>query len=280
MYIFHTIIELNNFLIREKTNGNTIGFVPTMGALHDGHMSLIQEAKRKNNIVVASIFVNPTQFNNASDLTNYPKTIDQDILKLEANQCDVLFLPDVAEMYPNGMDTLPHYDLGPVEEKLEGKFRPGHFQGVAIIVHKLLNAVQPHDLYMGQKDYQQCLIVKELIDRQNIDTQLHIVPIKRAADGLALSSRNMRLTEGERQLANLLYQCLVSIQAQNGQKSFAIVQKECWDILERKGITPEYILLCNADTLETIADYDAQQPMIVLIAAYLGEIRLIDNLVI
>lgn len=280
MYIFHTIIELNNFLIREKTNGNTIGFVPTMGALHEGHMSLIQEAKRNNNIVVASIFVNPTQFNNASDLTNYPKTIDQDILKLETNQCDVLFLPDVAEMYPNGMDTLPHYNLGPIEEKLEGQFRPGHFQGVAIIVHKLLNAVQPHNLYMGQKDYQQCLIVKELIDRNGIDTQLHIVPIKRAADGLALSSRNMRLTEGERQLANLLYQCLVSIQAQNGNKPFAVVQKECWDILERKGITPEYILLCNADTLDTIEEYDSHQPMIVLIAAYLGEIRLIDNLVI
>lgn len=280
MYIFHTIIELNNFLIREKTNGNTIGFVPTMGALHDGHMSLVQEAKRNNNIVVASIFVNPTQFNNASDLTNYPKTIDQDILLLEANQCDVLFLPEVAEMYSNGMTELPHYDLGPVEEKLEGQFRPGHFQGVAIIVHKLLNAVQPHDLYMGQKDYQQCLIVKELIARQNINTQLHIVPIKRAADGLALSSRNMRLTEGERQLANLLYQCLISVQAQNSNKSFTVVQKECWDLLERKGITPEYILLCNADSLDIIADYDPNQPMIVLIAAYLGEIRLIDNLVI
>lgn len=280
MYIFHTIIELNNFLIREKTNGNTIGFVPTMGALHDGHMSLVQKAKRNNNIVVASIFVNPTQFNNASDLTNYPKTIDQDILLLEANQCDVLFLPEVAEMYPNGMTALPHYDLGAVEDKLEGQFRPGHFQGVAIIVHKLLNAVQPHDLYMGQKDYQQCLIVKELIDRQGIKTKLHIIAIKRAEDGLALSSRNMRLTEVERQLAHLLYQCLTSIQAQKHSKPFAVVQKECWDLLESKGISPEYILLCNAESLDTITDYDHNQPMIVLIAAYLGEIRLIDNLVI
>lgn len=280
MYIFHTIIELINFLIQEKDNGNTIGFVPTMGALHDGHMSLIQEAKHHNNIVVASVFVNPTQFNNAQDLEKYPKTIDQDILLLEKNGCNVLFLPSVAEMYPDGTELLPSYDLGPIEQKLEGKFRPGHFQGVAIVVHKLLQAVEPHDLYMGQKDYQQCLIIQELIKTQHISTQLHIVPIKRAPDGLALSSRNMRLTEGERQLSNLLYQCLVSIQAQKDQKAFQIIQKECWDLLERKGIKPEYILLCNAETLDTLDEYDSSKPMIALIAAYVGEIRLIDNLVL
>lgn len=280
MYIFHTIIELKNFLIQEKENGNTIGFVPTMGALHDGHMSLIQEAKHHNNIVVASVFINPTQFNNAQDLEKYPKTIDQDILLLEKNGCDVLFLPSVAEMYTDGTELLPSYDLGPIEQKLEGKFRPGHFQGVAIVVHKLLQAVEPHDLYLGQKDYQQCLIIQELLKSQHIPTQLHIVPIKRAPDGLALSSRNMRLTEGERQLSNLLYQCLVSIQAQKDQKAFQIVQKECWDLLERKGIKPEYILLCNAETLDTLEEYDSSKPMIALIAAYVGEIRLIDNLVL
>lgn len=280
MYIFHKSKDLMQFLSQSKNNGLSIGFVPTMGALHEGHMSLIETSKLTTNLTVCSIFVNPTQFNNPEDLDKYPRTTANDIALLEAHACDVLFLPTVEEMYPNGLSNNKVYDLGIVAAQLEGAFRPGHFQGVAVILDKLLQLVQPDHLFMGQKDYQQCLVVQSLINIENINVNLHIVPTKRAADGLALSSRNARLTEGQRQLANLLYQCLVSIQAQKDNKSFKIVHKECIDLLERKGITPEYIYLCDAETLEILPDFDASRKMVVLIAAYLGEIRLIDNLVI
>lgn len=269
-----------HYINNAKYQGDTIGFAPTMGALHNGHISLIESAKKNNQVVVASIFVNPTQFNNQDDLLKYPKTIDKDVYLLEQAKCDVLFLPIVEEMYPNGLDERSKTQVGSITEKLEGAFRPGHFEGVITIVEKLLQIVQPHDLYMGQKDYQQCLVIKALLASQNTDTQLHIVPTKREADGLALSSRNTRLTEGQRQQANLLYQCLVSIQAQANIKSFAIVKKECIDLLSKKGIETEYILLCNADNLDILEEYNSDVPMIVLIAAYIGDIRLIDNLVL
>lgn len=280
MYIFHHINDLAIFIEKAKSEGKTIGFAPTMGALHQGHISLIEAARQKNNIVVASIFVNPTQFNNPEDLIKYPKTLDQDVYLLEQASCNVLFLPTVEEMYPNGLSERSNKSVGAISEKLEGAFRPGHFEGVITIVEKLLNMVQPHDLYMGQKDYQQCLVIQALLPQLSYAVNFHMVPTKREADGLAKSSRNTRLTEGQRQQANLIYQCLISIQAQKETKSFAIVKKECEDLLVNKGITPEYILLCDAHTLDTLEEYDLSKSMIVLIAAYLGDIRLIDNLVL
>lgn len=280
MYIFHKSKDLIQYLDAQKSKHLSIGFVPTMGALHEGHMSLISYAKEHVDITVCSIFVNPTQFNNPSDLAQYPRNSAQDIALLTANNCDVLFLPTVEEMYPEGIHAQPIYALDSVAAKLEGAFRPGHFQGVATIVAKLLRLVTPAHLFMGQKDYQQCLVVQSLIQTEKLPVQLHIVPTQRAPDGLALSSRNTRLTEGQRQLANLLYQCLVSIQAQQGVKPFAIVQKECIELLERKGIQIEYIYLCDAHTLDILPDYNQAIPTVILIAAYLGEIRLIDNLVI
>lgn len=280
MYIFHKSKDLIQYLDAQKNKHLSIGFVPTMGALHEGHMSLISYAKEHVDITVCSIFVNPTQFNNPSDLAQYPRNSAQDIALLTANNCDVLFLPTVEEMYPEGIHAQQIYALGSVAAKLEGAFRPGHFQGVATIVAKLLRLVTPAHLFMGQKDYQQCLVVQSLIQTEKLPVQLHIVPTQRAPDGLALSSRNTRLTEGQRQLANLLYQCLVSIQAQQGVKPFAIVQKECIELLERKGIQTEYIYLCDAHTLDILPDYNQAIPTVILIAAYLGEIRLIDNLVI
>ncbi len=280
MYIFHNSNDLIHFLQKQKKDAKTIGFVPTMGALHDGHLQLVKEAKAKTDIVVCSIFVNPTQFNNPTDLEKYPRTIENDIALLATTYCDIVFIPTVAELYPDGLKADKYYELGLIASKLEGAFRPGHFQGVATVLDKFFRIVQADHLFMGQKDYQQCLVVAALIAQEQHTLQLHIVPTKRAADGLALSSRNARLSEGERLQAGLIYQCLISIQAQNGLKPFAIVQKECIDILTRKGIQPEYIYLCNAHTLDILEDYTTGTPMIVLIAAFVGEIRLIDNLVI
>lgn len=280
MYIFHKTKDLQTFLSKYRKLGKSIGYVPTMGALHQGHISLITSSKRDNDITVCSIFVNPTQFNNAEDLIKYPKTIDADILKLELAQCNVLFLPEVSEMYPNGLDAVEHYELGNVEKVLEGEFRPGHFQGVAQIVDRFLTIIQPNHLYMGQKDYQQCAVIAQLLDIKNHNTQLHIASIIREADGLAMSSRNSRLSDTDRQRSNIIYQCLVSIQAQNGIKSFEQARKENWELLERKQIIPEYVSLRNAKTLEELEDYDNTQEMVLLIAAYVGSIRLIDNLVI
>lgn len=280
MYIFHRTKDLKVFLNTLRANGNSIGYTPTMGALHNGHISLINASKLNNDISVCSIFVNPTQFNNAEDLQKYPKTVDADIYSLTQANCDILFLPEIAEMYPNGLEEASYYDLGTVETILEGEFRPGHFQGVAQVVDKFLNIIQPDQLYMGQKDYQQCAVISKLIALQNHQTKLNRVPTAREADGLAMSSRNMRLTEKERQLSNIIYQCLVSIQAQKEHKPYLTVKKECWDLLLHKGITPEYITLCNAETLDTLEEYNNELPMVVLIAAYVGAVRLIDNLVI
>jgi pantoate--beta-alanine ligase len=280
MFIFHHINDLQQYIGDHKKNGATIGFVPTMGALHSGHISLINTATQNTDIVVCSIFVNPTQFNNQNDFEKYPKTIDADIQKLESAGCHALYLPEIEEIYPQGFNNLPHYDLGEIESKLEGSFRPEHFQGVAIIVDKLLHIVNPNHLFMGQKDFQQCMIVQKLLQINQLPVDLNIVPTKREQDGLAMSSRNVRLSEGERQLATLLYQCLVSVQAQKEHKSFKIVVKECKDLLAYKGVTLEYLELCNAHSLDILEDYNTNIPMVALIAAYVGEVRLIDNLVL
>jgi pantoate--beta-alanine ligase len=214
MHLFQQKDALRQYLGTAKEQGATIGFVPTMGALHDGHLSLIRAAKAQCSQVVCSIFVNPTQFNDPADYEKYPVTIERDQELLIKAGTDVLFLPAVAEMYPEGL-TAParHYDFGALETVLEGAHRPGHFQGVGRIVHKLLDLVQPHQLFMGQKDLQQCLIVKRLLQLIHSPAELVICPTRREPDGLAMSSRNLRLNAGERQKATTLYKTLSYIKA-------------------------------------------------------------------
>lgn len=280
MLIFKKIEQIQLYLNKERLSGKQIGFVPTMGALHEGHISLIKAAQKENEVTVCSIFVNPTQFNNATDLQKYPRTIEQDIEMLTGSCCDILFLPEVSEMYPDGQQMSKQYDLGYVETILEGAYRPGHFQGVAQVVERLLDIITPHQLYLGQKDYQQCAVIEKLIEIKQLPVKLHIVLTMREADGLAMSSRNRRLTEPQRNLAGLLYQCLVSIQAKQGIQQFSIVKKECFDILEKKGFKPDYIELADAVTLEILNDYEPDRKMVALIAAFIGEVRLIDNLIL
>src|SRR5437762_3691918 len=201
MIIFKKTGELQQYLapFRQKDKGRLtgIGFVPTMGALHDGHLSLLKTSAQENRLSICSIFVNPAQFNDSNDFKKYPSTLEQDILKLETNGCDILFLPDVEEIYPHGIDKKKHYDLGYLETILEGEFRPGHFQGVCMAVEKLLLIVRPDKLYLGQKDYQQCMIITRLIRLMELEKEIgiKICPILREKDGLAMSSRNMLLDQ-------------------------------------------------------------------------------------
>lgn len=280
MYIFHKSGDLKDYLGRQKAAGITSGFVPTMGALHSGHITLVKQSKAENGLTVCSIFVNPTQFNDAQDLAKYPRTTEADIALLTEAECDVLFLPDVAEVYPDGQQLKDHYDLGYVETVLDGAYRPGHFQGVAQVVERLLRLTEPGRLYLGQKDYQQCMVLKRLIEIKDLPVELRIVPTSREADGLAMSSRNRRLSEPQRVLAGLIYQCLVSIQVKKNMQPYHIVEKECRDILEKKGFRTDYIQLADADTLELLSDYSPDRKMVALIAAFIGDVRLIDNLVL
>jgi len=280
MKIIKSKQELQKAINLLRKEDKTIGFIPTMGALHQGHISLLEAAQKNNQAVVCSIFVNPTQFNDKKDFEKYPVTLEEDIAKLSDVNCDILFLPDVGEMYPEGTGQLEAYELGYIETVLDGASRPGHFQGVAQVVSRLFDAVQPDDVYMGQKDYQQCLVIRRLMALRKDAFNLHFVPTQREPDGLAMSSRNRRLNDNQRALSSLLYQCLVSIEAQQEMKSFAVVQKECTDLLEHKGFKPDYVALADAATLEPLTDYDPSKKMIALIAAFIGEIRLIDNLLL
>jgi pantoate--beta-alanine ligase len=253
-----------------------------MGALHDGHISLLNIAKGHNNLTVVSIFVNPTQFNDITDYDKYPESVDQDIMMLAEGGCDLLFLPDVNEIYPEGTSKMQTYGFGYLDTLLEGAHRPGHFKGVGQVVARLLNIVDPHKLYMGQKDYQQCIVINHLLQLLGKDKEIEMVicPTIREADGLAMSSRNRRLTEPQRALAGALYQCLVSIQAKQQNADFRIVQKECADLLAEKGFVPEYISLADANDLTELKNYAGDRKMVALIAAKLGDVRLIDNMVI
>lgn len=282
MVIFKKVADLQVFLSLQHGLGRTIGLVPTMGALHAGHLSLVAKAKADNALVVCSIFVNPTQFNDKEDFEKYPTSVDADIAMLIEAGCDALLLPSVDEMYPMGVTAQKTYDFGYLDTILEGAQRPGHFKGVGQVVGRLLEIIHPEYLYMGQKDYQQCMVVKDLLRQMHLDnkTQMVICPTQREADGLAMSSRNRRLTEPQRNLAGLLYQCLVSIQTKLNTNSFAVVQKECLDLLKEKGFEPDYVALADARDLTLLNDYDASRPMAALIAAKVGRIRLIDNMII
>lgn len=279
MIIFKKANQLSNYISQQKKEGKKIGFVPTMGALHNGHLRLIDTCKDSNDIAVASIFVNPTQFNNPDDLKNYPVTTSKDIEQLIIHGCDVLFLPSVEEMYPPAYPK-KHYPLGNIENRLEGFYRPGHFQGVCQAVDRLLEIVQPHNLYMGQKDYQQCMVIKKLLEiteREKLVT-LTIVPTVRETDGLAMSSRNLRLNEEQRKLATSIYKELNFIKEHIYQQSLDELKKNAGDHLIQKGFKVDYVEIANANDLSTAND--ASNKIVVLAAATTGQIRLIDNLIL
>ncbi len=280
MYLFKLTGDLRAALEQEKKAGRTVGFVPTMGALHEGHLSLIRTAKEQTDIVVCSIFVNPTQFNDPKDFEKYPVTISADIQKLAAAGTDILFLPSVDTMYPEGVNGQhPHYDFGYLETVLEGAYRPHHFQGVGIVVHKLLDIVQPDDLFMGQKDFQQCMIIKRLLEITGIPSKLHICPTLRENDGLAMSSRNMRLDPAARQTAVQISKTLLYMKENIKHLPFVNLKQNAYNQLQNDGYQVDYVEIANADNLQLL-DKPNGSPMVLLVAAKLGDIRLIDNMVV
>lgn len=258
---------------------NKIGFVPTMGAIHKGHISLIEKAKSENSIVVSSIFINPTQFNDQKDFVNYPKTIENDILLLTNAGCDVLFLPSVETMYPTGIEILEHFELGYLDTILEGTHRPGHFQGVCNIVFRLLSIIKPQKLYLGKKDYQQCLVIREMINLKNLQVSTIICETVREVDGLAMSSRNLRLSKDARIKSSNLYKmmqfCKDSLNPGEiqYQLSFPIEQ------LKLNDFSFDYFEIVNTNSLKPLTYWDGKEPIMIIVAVFLDGIRLIDNLV-
>jgi len=274
--------DLHHHLEQCRERNEDIGFVPTMGALHDGHLSLLKTSLKENKLSVCSIFVNPAQFNDPTDFKKYPSTIDDDILKLETNGCDILFVPSVAEIYPDGFEVKKKYELGYLDNILEGEFRPGHFQGVCMAVERLLLIVQPDKLYLGQKDYQQCMIITRLAQLMGLEERvdIRICPILREKDGLAMSSRNMRLSKEERAKAPALYETLVFLQQNIRNGSLQDLKKQATDDLQKKGFKPDYVEIANAETLKPINEWDARTNILGLVAAYIDGVRLIDNMML
>jgi len=282
MILYKKANDLSNKIARLKDENHfTIGFVPTMGALHNGHISLIEKSKQATDITVCSIFVNPTQFNDSKDFEKYPVTIEADIYQLETAGCDILFLPDVDEMYPQGFTLKNAYHLGTLENVLEGKFRPGHFQGVCQVVERLLEIVQPHQLFMGQKDYQQCMVIKKLLQLTgNQTTELVLSATQRETTGLAMSSRNMRLSKEAKDKAVAIFQSLLFIKDHIDTLSLQVLTAEATERLLQAGFEKiDYISICNAENLTELTEYNASIKTAVLMAAFMEGVRLIDNIV-
>lgn len=280
MIIFKKGLPLQNRLKQLKNINKKIGFVPTMGALHNGHLALIEQSKSPDTTTVCSIFVNPTQFNDKKDFEKYPVTIENDIYLLEKASTDILFIPAVDEIYPDGLATNFSYDLGYLETMLEGFYRPGHFQGVCRVMHKLLNIVQPDDLFMGQKDYQQCMVIKRLIELYKIPTQLHLVPTRREESGLAMSSRNVRLSDEAKQKASAIFKALGFIKNNISSLSIAQLKEKATAIILDAGFEKiDYIEICDADSLMPLNKFQ-QTKMVALAAAFIEGVRLIDNMLL
>ena len=277
MKIFTTTKEIQQYLEELRILGKTTGFVPTLGALHQGHLSLIKQAREGNDVVICSIFVNPTQFTDAADLEKYPRPIAEDIQKLEGADCDILFNPPVNEMYADNEQW--HLNIGELEFLLEGKFRPGHYQGVTQVVYKLFNIVKPDRAYFGQKDYQQVLVIRKMVELLNMPVTLVMCPIEREPNGLAMSSRNIHLTADDRQHALILSKAL-NITKENFDSDYIekIQEYAIQMISHEPGVQLEYFEIVDGNTLHP-ANKDTQT-IVALVAARVGHTRLIDNVII
>lgn len=279
MQIFYSTNALQDFLKSQRKIGCSIGLVPTMGALHQGHLSLIKASKAQNDLTICSIFVNPTQFNNPQDLAVYPRTLEADCQMLEGVNCEVVFAPNAQDIYP----TLPNlkFDFGDLEHIMEGKFRPGHFNGVGVIVSKLFNIIQPNNAYFGQKDLQQCAIINRLVKDLSYNLKLNICPTQRETDGLAMSSRNRNLTAEQRKFAPEIYKSLQkAVELLKDKQSSQSVNSFIINLLDNiKGIEVEYFEISDFETLQPINELSEGKTAL-CIAAFMGTTRLIDNVII
>ena len=253
-----------------------------MGALHPGHISLIQAARANDGICVCSIFVNPTQFNDPSDFKKYPVTIENDIMLLETAGCDLLFLPSVDEIYPGETNRDHQYDLGYLETVLEGKYRPGHFQGVCMVVDRLLKLVRPDFLHIGQKDFQQCQVIKRLVHLIGMEDQVKVVisPTLREPSGLAMSSRNSRLTEKDRKKAAMIFKTLENLRKELKKGSLTELKEHAIRNLAGAGFQVDYVEIADASNLQIADHWNGELKLVALAAAFLGGVRLIDNVLL
>lgn len=275
--VFERISDIRNWVSSKRANSKAVvGFVPTMGALHDGHISLINKAKESCDVVVVSIFVNPTQFNNPEDLKKYPRTFERDKAMLGAARCDAIFFPSVEEMYPT-MDK-GHWDFGLLSSTLEGAFRPGHFDGVLTIVKKLFEAVQPDKAFFGEKDFQQLSLIRKMAEFENLKVEVIGSTLIRESDGLAMSSRNMRLDISDRQKATGISRALFAMRDDNRSLTPEELIELGMQILKEENIRLEYLSIVEADSFEPLTAWENAQHPIALLAAYVGDVRLIDNI--
>jgi pantoate--beta-alanine ligase len=278
--IFKTKKELQDYLETARFNQQKIALIPTMGALHAGHISLLNYAKPLSDITVCSIFVNPTQFNDPKDLEKYPRPIEQDIALLEAANCTILFLPTVEEMYPD-QDEKWHINLQGLDEIWEGKMRPGHFQGVTQVVYKLFNLVQPDIACFGQKDFQQVMVIEQMIKEKALPITIALCPIIRDDNGLALSSRNMRLSEQGKQQALALFRTLQFIKNNVQKIDLPELKKMATNQLETSdGIALEYLAICETTTLQEATVIENNKQYVALVTARVEDVRLIDNMIL
>lgn len=276
MVVSHTVSEVRETLSTSGIDGKKIGFVPTMGALHEGHISLVKKSVGDNDVTVVSIFVNPTQFNNKEDLEKYPRTVENDLEMLEKAGVDLVFVPIVEEIYPDPDTRL--FDFGLLDKVMEGKFRPGHFNGVAQVVSRLFDIVRPDRAYFGEKDFQQLTIIREMVRQYTIPVEIIGMPIRREASGLAMSSRNERLTEKERTEASLIYAALKeskSFVSKNVSETITFVADR---INRSELLNVEYFEIVDGDSLQPIKDWTDTSYAVGCIAVFCGDVRLIDNI--
>ena len=274
MKVFTTTREVQQYLAELRSKGLSTGFVATMGALHQGHLSLIAQAKRDNDVVICSIFVNPTQFNDPADLEKYPRPIAHDTQMLEQAGCDILFNPPVSEVYADNEHW--HLALGEIEHLLEGEFRPGHYQGVTQVVYKLFNIIKPDTAYFGQKDYQQFMVITKMVELLDLPVKLIMCPIVREEDGLAMSSRNIHLTVEDRLHSLILSKTLNWVKQNFDRNNIAGLQVKAADAINAEdGVSLEYFELTDADTLQPASPHT--KSVVALVAARVGKTRLIDN---
>lgn len=277
MKVFEKIAEIQQEVGTLLNENKTIGFVPTMGALHEGHISLITNSKQDNDITISSIFVNPIQFNNPNDLRNYPRTLQEDLKKLEAAGCDIVFAPSVEEMYPKKVDET--YNFGSLESVMEGKFRPGHFNGVAVVVKRLFEITTPTRAYFGQKDFQQLAIIKALVKQTNSKIEIVECPTIRESDGLAMSSRNTLLSEERRKSACLISQVLFQINEVKNSKTIDEIKTFVNEkINSDEYLEVEYFEIVDSQTLQPINSWEDSKTITACIAVHNGNVRLIDNI--
>ena len=276
MKVFNFIVDIQRFIEEKHNLGLKVGFVPTMGALHDGHLSLINRAKKENDIVVCSVFVNPIQFNNPADLEKYPRTPEKDIEKLQCAGCDAVFVPSAEEMYPEKVED--HYDFGDLERVMEGACRPGHFNGVAIVVRKLFEIVTPNRAYFGEKDFQQLAIINKMVKDLNMNLEIVPCPIVRENDGLAMSSRNVRLNETERAIAPKIFATLND--AVSKKDSMSPAEMKSYTLAKYAEINEfdvEYVEITDEINLKSIENWNECEHARIFVALQLGPVRLIDN---